>query len=80
MSRQLTVRGVPDDVASRLERVSRARRQSVNATVKQILEDAVGSERRLDHLRRYATWSDADLAEFSAALEGLRTVDAKAWG
>ena len=79
MTRQLTICGVPDDVALRLERVSRARGQSVNATVNQILEEALGSEQRLSHLRRYATWSGEDLAEFSEALASQRTVDATHW-
>ena len=79
MTRQLTIRGVPDDVAVRLERVSRARGQSVNATVNQILEEALGSDQRLSHVRRYATWSGEDLAEFSEALASQRTVDAKTW-
>ena len=55
MSRQLTIRGVPDDVAMRLESVSRARGRSVNATLKQILEEALGVDQRLHRLQRYAT-------------------------
>ena len=45
----------------------------------QILEEALGSEQRLSHLRRYATWSGEDLAEFSEALASQRTVDAETW-
>jgi len=51
MSRQLTIRGVPDDVAMRLESVSRARGRSV----KQTLEEALGADQRLHRLQRYAT-------------------------
>jgi plasmid stability protein len=79
MSRQLTIRGVPDEVATRLERVSRARGQSVNRTVNEILEQALGSNERERRLRRYATWTEADLAEFSEALAHQRTVDAEIW-
>ena len=79
MSRQLTVRGVPDEVAVRLEQVSRARGQSVNRTVNEILEQAVSSNERERRLRRYATWTEADLAEFSEALARQRTVDAETW-
>jgi plasmid stability protein len=79
MSRQLTIRGVPDEVATRLERVSRARGQSVNRTVNEILERAVGSSDRERRLRRYATWTEADLAEFSEALTRQRTVDDEIW-
>ncbi len=79
MSRQLTIRGVPDDVAVRLESVSRARGRSVNATVKQILEEALGADQRLHRLQRYVTWSDEDLVAFSEALASQRQVDADTW-
>lgn len=79
MSRQLTIRGVPEDVAMRLERVSRARGRSINSTVKQILEEALGADQRLNRLRRYVTWSDEELVAFSEALESQRQVDAETW-
>jgi plasmid stability protein len=79
MARQLTIRGVPDEVATNLERVSRARRQSVNTTVNQILEEAVGPQQRLTRLQRYATWSERDLQEFSEALASQRMIDADIW-
>jgi plasmid stability protein len=41
MSRRLTIRGVPDEVAAALERASRERGMSVNATVNQILAAAM---------------------------------------
>ena len=40
MSRQLTVRGVSDEVGRRLEDLSRERGQSMNTTVVEILEAA----------------------------------------
>jgi plasmid stability protein len=79
MSRRLTIRGVPDDVIARLKNVGRVRGQSMNTTIKQILADAVGPEQRMDRLLRYATWTHADLAEFSEAVAGQRTVDAETW-
>jgi plasmid stability protein len=79
MSRKLTIRGVPDDVVVRLESVSRARGRSVNATVKQILEEAVGADQRLHRLQRYVTWSDEELVAFSEALASQRQIDADTW-
>jgi len=46
MARQLTIRGVSEEVGQRLESLSQARGQSVNATVLAILEAAVGIEER----------------------------------
>ncbi len=79
MSRQLTVRGVADDVAERLEQLSRARGQSVNATVNQILEHTVGIDAKRRRLERYATWTAQDLAEFTQAASSQRTVDDSLW-
>lgn len=67
MPKQLTLRGVSDEVGTRLENLSRARGQSVNAVVVEILAAAVGVKERRRHLERYATWSQADLEEFEKA-------------
>ncbi len=79
MSKQLTVRGVPDEVGRRLESLSRARGQSVNATVLEILDQAVGAEERRRRLARYTTWKADDLAEFERALAAQRTIDEDLW-
>lgn len=79
MGRQLTIRGVPDETADRLKRLSQERQQSMNATVLEILRRAVGSEERRRHLERYVTWSPGDRAEFEQALEAQRTIDAEFW-
>ena len=79
MSKQLTIRAVPDEVGHRLERVSRERGQSVNATVLQILEDAVGVNARRHRLMKYATWSAKEKAEFDEALAEQRVIDETLW-
>ena len=79
MPKQLTIRGVPDDIGRRLERISRARRQSVNVTLLRILEEAVGVDARRRRLAKYATWSPADEAEFARALAEQRAIDDALW-
>ena len=79
MSKQLTIRGVPDEVGRRLETLSRERRQSVNATVLEILEAAVGYRERRQRLERYATWTEADRLDFESALSQQRRVDLADW-
>ena len=79
MAKQLTIRGVSDVVSRRLTRLSRDRGQSLNATALQILEDALGVDARRQRLQRYATWSEADHAEFEAALAGQRVIDDALW-
>ena len=79
MAKQLTIRGVPDEVGQRLERLSEARGQSVNSTVLHILEAAVGVDERRKRLARYATWTPEDQAEFNEALTFQRMVDGSFW-
>ncbi len=79
MAKQLTVRGVPDEVADRLETLSRARGQSVNATVNEILGDALGANERLRRLERFVTWTADDLAQVTEGVAAQRTIDADLW-
>jgi plasmid stability protein len=79
MSRQLTIRGVPDDVAGKLRRLSEERGNSVNTTVLDILRQAVGTDARRERLARYATWTPEDLAEVEGAVAAQRVVDDSVW-
>jgi plasmid stability protein len=79
MSRQMTIRGVPDEVAGRLLRLSRERGRSVNTTVLDILRQAVGSDDRRERLARYATWTSEDLAQVEDAVAAQRTIDDSLW-
>lgn len=79
MTKQLTIRGVSDELGRRLTRLSRERGQSVNTTALAILEDAVGIRARRKRLERYATWSASDLAEFDRALADQRVIDDDLW-
>lgn len=79
MPRQLTIRNVPDNVARRLDRMSRERDESLNSTVVHILTETVGVDARRTRLERYATWTAQDVAEFEAALGPQRVIDADLW-
>ncbi len=79
MARQLTIRGVPDAVGERLEKLSQARGQSINATVLEILSRSFDIDARRQHLARYVTWEAADVEEFQASLDYQRVVDDDQW-
>jgi plasmid stability protein len=79
MAKQLTIRGVPDQVASRLDKLSKNRGRSLNATVVDILARAVGFDERRERLARYATWTADDVTEFGEALAAQRVVDDHLW-
>ncbi|HEV7503979.1 MAG TPA: hypothetical protein VGS07_03635 [Thermoanaerobaculia bacterium] len=74
MVKRFTIRGVSDEIGQRLEGLGRARGQSVNSVVLEILEDAVGVNERRKRLARYMTWTPADLVEFNDALAAQRTI------
>jgi hypothetical protein len=79
MSKQLTVRGVSDDVAERLSKLSKSRGQSLNTTINILLAQAVGEDERRRRLERYVGWTASDLAEFEEALAAQRTIDDALW-
>lgn len=77
--KQITVRGVPPELARRLRAVSRERGESLNATVIYLLEKATGIDERKKRLQRYATWTAADLEEFERVQRAQRTIDERLW-
>jgi hypothetical protein len=79
MRKHLTIRGVSEEIENKLKSVSRARGQSVNTTVLEILATAVGVNERRQRLSRYLTWNREDLAEFNEALTAQRSTDDPRW-
>lgn len=79
MDKQLTIRGVSPAIARKLERLSRDRGRSVNATVLELLGQALGEQPRRRRLARYATWTAEQAAEVDRAVSAQRVVDEKLW-
>ena len=79
MAKRLTIRGVPEDVARKLQRLSKRRGLSVNTAVLDILRQAVGSDARRERLARYATWTTDDLAQVEEAVAAQRVIDESPW-
>ena len=79
MPKQLTIRGVSDELNRRLTRLGRERRQSVNVVVRSILEDAVGLRARRERLRAYATWTPQEADAFNRAVADQRVIDDELW-
>jgi plasmid stability protein len=79
MAKQITIRGITSELSKRLARRAKDRGQSVNATVLELLEEAVGIEGRRERLRRYMTATKADAAELEAAVASMRRPDPGLW-
>lgn len=75
MVTQITLRDVDAELSRQLRAISEERGESLNSTALALLRDAVGREVRRTRLRRYVTWTPADLDEFTAALRSQRVVD-----
>ena len=75
----MTIRGVPDEVARKIRRLSWERGSSVNTTVLEILRHAVGADERRELLARYATWTAQDLAQVEDAVAAQRVIDDSLW-
>src|SRR5262245_15582188 len=79
MAKQLTIRGVSDEVALKLDQMSSSTGRSVNSLVKELLSDAVSENARRRRLERYATWTAQDEAEFNQALADQRKIEEDMW-
>jgi plasmid stability protein len=79
MAKQLTIRGLPDEVATRLTKLSQERGKSVNAMIVEILKRAMDVHERRARLERYATWTDEDLVDFNEVLSAQRVIDEAIW-
>lgn len=77
--KQITLRHPSAELARRLKTLAEARGQSLNSTILQLLEEALGVEARRERLMRWATWNEEDAAEFDAALRAQREVDVELW-
>lgn len=77
--KQITVRGVPEELGRRLEQVSEARGKSLNATVLDLLAKAVGMSSRREWLERFTTWGPEEVAELDLSSRAQRAIDAKLW-
>jgi plasmid stability protein len=77
--KQITIRHDSAELEKRLKARARSEGKSVNSLVLNVLEKAVGLGDRKEALKRYTTWTDEDLREFTTHLKAQRTIDAKLW-
>ncbi|HEY9868372.1 MAG TPA: hypothetical protein V6D08_04350 [Candidatus Obscuribacterales bacterium] len=81
--KQITIRGVSDDLARALKEETRRRGTSLNQAVLDLLRQSLGLEhgRRYDNgLSKFAgTWSRDELADFERATEICERIDEEFW-
>jgi len=79
----LTLRNVPDEVAEHLGALAEESRQSVNATILQVLQKSMGGGPMLRKKRDLSAfsgaWSQAEAKSFERATETFERVDEEMW-
>ena len=84
--KQITIRGIPEDVKQTVQHEAQVRGVSLNKAIIALLEKAVGGKtgqkkhalhHDLDHLA--GIWSREESAAFEKTLKSQRKVDAELW-
>jgi plasmid stability protein len=79
MDRQLTIRGMPDDLMRKLRGIAVRRGSTIDALVVELLTQALGSSERRGRLEFYATSSAADAGALDDAIRQQRRLDPNEW-
>jgi plasmid stability protein len=81
MTRNLTIRNVPDDLAEALEKEKDRRKVSLNQTVIELLRQSLGlGLPRSNGLARLAgTWTPEDLRMFEESIAPFEVIDDELW-
>lgn len=79
--KHLTIRNVPDELASALEQEKRRRGQSLNETVLGLLKQGlgVGTPRSNGLAALAGGWTEEDLREFEEATKMFERIDPEIW-
>jgi len=83
--KSITIHGVDEPLVKMIEAKARSEGQSVNKTIKKVLEEAFGvsprdnGTNRKDFEEFYGIWSKSDLSEFEKEANELRTIDPDDW-
>ena len=83
--KNLSLRGIKEDLSENLKKISRKEGASLNKTVLKLLEDSVGLRRKkrvniyhdLDELA--GTWSSQDEKDFMGKIKYFESIDQEIW-
>ena len=80
---QITLRKVPDKIDSLIRLISKKQNRSINKTIINLLEKALGlkdNSNKKRNLSKFAgTWSKVDFAEFEENTKIFNEVDKEIW-
>ena len=81
VTRNLTIRNVPDELAEALDKEKSRRRGSLNRTVIELLSQGlgVGSSRSNGMARLAGTWTAKEHRKFEESVAAFEGIDAELW-
>ncbi len=81
VTKNLTIRNVPDEIAEALEKEKSRRRESLNQTVIELLSQGlgVGSSRSNGVARLAGTWTAEEHRKFEESMASFEGIDAELW-
>lgn len=80
--KQITIRGVPENLSRALQKERKRRGTSLNQTTLDLLVQAlgIGSSRYDNGLSKFSgTWSQEELAAFEKQIEVFEQIDSELW-
>ena len=81
--RQITLRGIPEDLKREIQSRARARGESLNKSVIRLLRQAVGLDRperkKRDLSALAGKWGSREATEFERNVRVFETIDADLW-
>ena len=83
--KSITIHGIDDITAKKLQTVSEETGLSLNKTIKKLLQEVLGvkpvelSSRRSDFEEFSGIWNEGDINEFNKKTESLREIEPEEW-
>ncbi len=80
---QITLRQIPENVDTLIRQLSKAQKKSINKTIIELLEKALGvsrnSTKKRDLSQLAGTWEESQFEEFEKNIAQFDTIDNEIW-
>ncbi len=80
---QITLRKIPSNIEQQIRLISKKNRSSLNQTIIELLEKALGTEgesrKKRDLSKNFDTWNEAEVSQFNDAMKPFEKIDDEVW-
>lgn len=83
--KSITIHGMDDQLSKKIREKAKSQGLSLNKTIKNILEQALGispqgtKDHRDDFIDFFNVWSEEDFKAFEASIQDMRRIDPEDW-